>query len=171
MRHAGVASAATNTSRELGGVFGIALLGAVVTSAFKRGFQARLIQGGLSKAAAAGIVTRAGASSAAGRATGRLTPAVDQSFVHAMDVTALIGTLFVLAGAVVAYIWLPARHSSIGICSATHVLARSSAVRGACRLAQRPASWSRSTASSRIRSPRCGRRTSSVMNGPPSATR
>src|SRR5437773_6929440 len=43
-RHAGVASAATNTSREIGGVFGIALLGAIVTSAFKRGFAARLIE-------------------------------------------------------------------------------------------------------------------------------
>src|SRR5438094_2177896 len=45
-RHAGVASAATNTSRELGGVFGVALIGAIVTSAFKRGFTSRLIDAG-----------------------------------------------------------------------------------------------------------------------------
>src|SRR5207249_4003191 len=45
-RHAGVASAATNTSREIGGVFGIALLGAVVTAAFKRAFLVRLVGSG-----------------------------------------------------------------------------------------------------------------------------
>src|SRR5207249_25755 len=45
-RHAGVASAATNTSREIGGVFGIALLGAIFTSAFKRNFLSRLVAAG-----------------------------------------------------------------------------------------------------------------------------
>src|SRR2546425_8033250 len=48
-RNAGVASAATNTSREIGGGFGIALLGGIVTSAFKRGFAARLIETGVPK--------------------------------------------------------------------------------------------------------------------------
>src|SRR2546427_1429353 len=64
-RNAGVASAATNTSREIGGVFGIALLGAIVTSAFKRGFAARLGETGLSKAQATSIVAKAGGSAAA----------------------------------------------------------------------------------------------------------
>src|SRR5881409_348138 len=49
-RHAGVASAATNTSRELGGVFGVALLGAIVTSSFKTGWATSLAAVGLPKA-------------------------------------------------------------------------------------------------------------------------
>src|SRR5713226_3020579 len=68
-RHAGVASAATNTSREIGGVFGIALLGAVVTSAFKNAFQSHLVGLGIQQAQAASIVARSGARSAAGGAT------------------------------------------------------------------------------------------------------
>src|SRR5437588_9683468 len=59
-RHAGVASAATNTSRELGGGFGVALLGAIVTSAFRRGFTARLVDQGFPHALASSIVARAG---------------------------------------------------------------------------------------------------------------
>src|SRR5439155_24180404 len=67
-RHAGVASAATNTSREIGGVFGIALLGAVVTCAFKSAFQSHLVGFGIPQAQAASIVTQSGARSAAGGA-------------------------------------------------------------------------------------------------------
>src|SRR5438876_5487705 len=63
-RHAGVASAATNTSRELGGVFGVALLGAIVTSAFKRGFTGRLTSAGIPHATQ--IVAKAGSKAAAG---------------------------------------------------------------------------------------------------------
>src|SRR5438105_8346633 len=59
-RHAGVASAATNTSREIGGVFGVALLGAIVTSAFKRAFTGRLVQSGFPHGVATSIVSRAG---------------------------------------------------------------------------------------------------------------
>src|SRR6266516_2923371 len=66
VQRAGVASAATNTSRELGGVFGIALLGAVVTSAFKRSFLAKLVAFGFPHATAATIVAKAGSKAAAG---------------------------------------------------------------------------------------------------------
>src|SRR5438132_2773576 len=65
-RHAGVASAATNTSRELGGVFGVALLGAIVTSAFKRDWLARLVAAHVPPQAAQQILARAGSKAAAG---------------------------------------------------------------------------------------------------------
>src|SRR5436190_22315655 len=68
-RHAGVASAATNTSRELGGVFGVALIGAIVTSAFKRGFSGRLVEAGFTQPVATSIVARAGSKAAAGGGT------------------------------------------------------------------------------------------------------
>jgi DHA2 family multidrug resistance protein-like MFS transporter len=91
-RHAGVASAATNTSRELGGVLGIAVLGAVFTSAFNRGFVARLVDSGVPSTQANAILHRAGAAAAAGstNAAGAVDPvvghAIQSSFVHAIHV-------------------------------------------------------------------------------------
>jgi EmrB/QacA subfamily drug resistance transporter len=65
-RRAGVASAATNTTRELGGVLGIALLGAVVTASFKTRFLANLMDAGLPGPVAHTIVDRASSAAAAG---------------------------------------------------------------------------------------------------------
>src|SRR5207249_7610523 len=61
-RHAGVASAATNTSREIGGVFGIALLGAIVTSSFKTGWASALVAVHVPGAQASTIVAKFGAA-------------------------------------------------------------------------------------------------------------
>jgi EmrB/QacA subfamily drug resistance transporter len=111
VRHAGVASAATNTSRELGGVFGIALLGAVVTAAFNRGFLARLIGAGVPLGRAHSIVSSAGARAAAGN-TGRVAAdsvvgqAVQQSFVHAIHVGMLIAIGFMVLAGVVSFLFV-----------------------------------------------------------------
>jgi hypothetical protein len=109
VRHAGVASAATNTSREIGGVFGIALLGAIVTSAFTRGFTARLLQAGIPKAQVSAIVARAGASAAAG-AGGSLPrlqqQVVKESFVHAIHVGVLVAVAFMILASVVSVIFV-----------------------------------------------------------------
>ena len=102
-RHAGVASAATNTSRELGGVFGVALLGAIVTSSFKRTFNDGLLAAHFPKTVAATIVEKAGSQAAAGGGTlqtfrdqaprgisqqviHKVVDVAHQSFVHAMHV-------------------------------------------------------------------------------------
>jgi EmrB/QacA subfamily drug resistance transporter len=122
LRHAGVASAATNTSREIGGVFGIALLGAVVTASFKRGFLAHLIGGGLPPAAAGQIAAHSGAQAAAGRVTvasvmqGAPGTSVDQarlivdsvhsSFVHAMHVGMMVAVVFMVLAAVVSALFV-----------------------------------------------------------------
>ena len=128
-RHAGVASAATNTSRELGGVFGIAILGAVVTSAFKRDFLARLVGAGLSKPVAQTIVARAGNRAAAGGSSveairqnsppgtpGRTLDAVHQaiqgSFVHAIHVGMLIAVAFMVLASIVSVIFV---RSHVGV--------------------------------------------------------
>ena len=111
-RHAGVASAATNTSRELGGVFGIALLGAVVTSAFQRGFLARLVETGLPLSRAREMVELAGARAAAGSAGGRiplnpeLAAAVRQSFVHSIHIGMMVAVGFMLLASVVSALFV-----------------------------------------------------------------
>jgi len=110
-RHAGIASAATNTSREIGGVFGIALLGAIVTSAFKRAFLARLVDGGVPTAQASAIVAKAGAGAAAG-STGAgggdplIVHAVQSSFVHAIHVGMIVAVVFMVAAGLVSAIFV-----------------------------------------------------------------
>jgi nitrate/nitrite transporter NarK len=122
-RHAGVASAATNTSREIGGVFGIALLGAIVTSAFQRGFLARLVTGGIPPATAREIAAGAGAQAAAGRVTvdtvlrqappgftraqaEAVVSSVHGSFVHAMHIGMLVAVAFMILAAVVSALFV-----------------------------------------------------------------
>jgi hypothetical protein len=110
-RHAGVASAATNTSRELGGVFGIALLGAIVTAAFNRGFLARLVEAGIPRAQAGEVLARAGASAAAGNAAGEgagsvIGQSVQHAFVHAIHVGLLVAIAFLLLASVVSFLFV-----------------------------------------------------------------
>ena len=84
---AGVASAVVNTSRELGGVLGVAAIGALVTSAFERGLTNGLVARGMSTAEAGGIVARIGAEAAAGgsaTADPALLGVIQRSFVDAI---------------------------------------------------------------------------------------
>jgi EmrB/QacA subfamily drug resistance transporter len=110
MAKAGVASAATNTSREIGGVFGIALLGAIVTSSFKSGFTSRLVATGISKAQAAAIAAKAGAQAAAGSSRSISNPviadAVKRSFVHAMHVGMLVAVAFMVFAALTSAVFV-----------------------------------------------------------------
>jgi EmrB/QacA subfamily drug resistance transporter len=124
VQRAGVASAATNTSRELGGVFGIALLGAIVTSAFNRAFQARLLAAGFpsrvvhgitagaaKSGAAAGRVTVAGVLHRAPLGTPRsaavtIVDAVHHSFTHAIHVGLLVAVGFAVLASVVSAVFV-----------------------------------------------------------------
>ncbi len=111
---AGVGSAVNDTTRQIGGALGVAILGSITNVVYRSSVQSSAsfkaltataratVRGGIGNA----LVT-AGSLPAAARS--QLALDAKRSFVHAMDLTALIGTLFVLAGAAVAYIWLPAR--------------------------------------------------------------
>jgi EmrB/QacA subfamily drug resistance transporter len=122
-RHAGVASAATNTSRELGGVLGIALLGAVVTSVFSGGFQSRLVEAGFPHETASRIVAAAGSEAASGGATAQqflqqappgttiqqaeaVVTAVKESFVHSLHVGMLVAVGFLVLASVVSFLFV-----------------------------------------------------------------
>ncbi len=108
-RHAGVASAATNTSRELGGVFGIALLGAIVTAAFERGLVARLLDAGIPASEAAHIAAEAGNAAASGAAPpggGPVADAIYSAFVHAIHVGMVVGVAVILVASVVSAIFV-----------------------------------------------------------------
>src|SRR5207302_5143956 len=122
-RHAGVASAATNTSRELGGVFGVALLGAIVTSAFRRALTGQLVAQGFPQATAAQIVAKAGSKAAAGGGSlaafksqappgtslaqiERVYHGAQLSFVHAMHVGIFVAIGFMALAAVTAAVFV-----------------------------------------------------------------
>ncbi|MGA9115005.1 MAG: MFS transporter [Candidatus Dormiibacterota bacterium] len=87
---AGVASAVANTSRELGGVLGVAALGAVVTAAFGPALQSNLMKAGVAHAQAVALVARAGTQAVTGgdppAGSAVITRAIQQSFVDAMHV-------------------------------------------------------------------------------------
>jgi EmrB/QacA subfamily drug resistance transporter len=124
VRNAGVASAATNTSREIGGVFGIALLGAIVTSSFKSAWLPSLVSHGIPAATARQIVAKFGPAAATGgaptfQAFSRNIPrsiplpvqqaiyeSIAHPFVHAMHTALYVAIAFMLLAAIVSAIFV-----------------------------------------------------------------
>ncbi|MEU2056614.1 MFS transporter [Streptomyces bungoensis] len=108
---AGSASALSNTFRQVGGALGIAVLGSVLSTAYRNGIEGKLgalppalrDTAGESIEATLGIAQRLGP-----RGNALVTPAND-AFLHAMHVTALCGTGIALVGAVVVALFLPGR--------------------------------------------------------------
>ena len=112
---AGLGSAMTNTSREVGGVFGIALLGTILTTRLASVFEPALSGLGLHPAREAAIATAAG--------TGRLDPAVldgltpaqagavaqafREAFLSGFRLSLVVGGAALLLAAVVANRFIP----------------------------------------------------------------
>jgi MFS transporter, DHA2 family, multidrug resistance protein len=107
---AGVGSAMNTTTRQVGGALGVAVLGSVLTSAYRdqvapalEGLPAQAATlAGDSVGAALGVAARLGAPS------GELAQAARAAFVDAMGTAALAGAAVALLGAVVALAFLPA---------------------------------------------------------------
>jgi MFS transporter, DHA2 family, methylenomycin A resistance protein len=107
---AGMASATTNATREIGGVFGIALLGAIVTHWFASDLATSLRGFALPAATKAQIVALA--SHGGTEATKGLPPgvnaqalhtAIDNAFVSGMHVALVVAGAALLGGSVVAF--------------------------------------------------------------------
>ena len=113
----GVGSAVNDTTRELGGALGIAILGS-----FWQGSYADRIAGAAAvlppDAAQAVRGSFAGAAAAAARLGGvpgaALLEAARSAFVGALDWTCLVGVAFAVAGLAVAAVYLPARAAGPG---------------------------------------------------------
>jgi len=124
VRNAGVASAATNTSREIGGVFGIALLGAIVTSSFKRAWLPSLMSHGIPGGQARQIVAKFGTAAATGgapsfQAFSRNVPrsiplpvqraiydSIAHPFVHAMHAAIWVAVGFMVLAGIVSFVFV-----------------------------------------------------------------
>ncbi|HYU57494.1 MAG TPA: MFS transporter [Actinomycetota bacterium] len=114
-QRAGLGSATTNTSREVGGVFGIALLGTLLTTKLKSSLTAAIAGLGLGAAQESAIVAAAG--------HGRLDPALLQglrpdqagavqqafgaAFIDGFHLALLVASLVLFAAALIAFRFIP----------------------------------------------------------------
>jgi EmrB/QacA subfamily drug resistance transporter len=118
----GVGSAVNDTTRELGGAFGVAVLGSAFAASYAAAMRP-VTEGLPAEAAAAARDSLAAAAEIAARVGGdagaTLLASAQQAFVDAMSLTSLFGVGFAIAGTLVALVWLPARSSE----SATEVTA------------------------------------------------
>jgi AcrR family transcriptional regulator len=113
---AGVGSAVNDTTREVGGALGVAILGSIMSSVYRReitGTSVYQVARQASPEGAAAIRDSVGAAAQVAKqlpadAARTLTGAVDQAFVHALDRTVFVGAGIALLGAIVAAVFLPA---------------------------------------------------------------
>jgi hypothetical protein len=117
---AGIGSSVNNTVRQLGGALGVAVLGTVLTTAYRgrmeplvnavpnehlTSAQTQYISGSIEATQqAVGVAVSQGNTKAAGL----LQPAND-AFVHAMHVTTMTGSGIMIFAAIVVALWLPRR--------------------------------------------------------------
>ena len=108
---AGSASALSNTFRQVGGALGIAVLGSVLSTAYRNGIEGKLslLPPGLRDTAGESIDATLGVAAKLGPQGKPLVGPANDAFLHAMHVTALWGTGVALLGALVAFWFLPGR--------------------------------------------------------------
>ena len=109
---AGVGSATNATTRQVGGALGVAVLGSILTSVYRSQIQSAL--GALPANTLAAAKNSVGAAIAVGNGVGgsqgdAIVAAAKASFVHGMDRGMEVGTVFIVASALVALLWLPNR--------------------------------------------------------------
>jgi EmrB/QacA subfamily drug resistance transporter len=110
---AGVGSAMNDTTRELGGALGVAVLGSLVTSQFTSSITPALVDlpARLRDVADSGLAGALGVAEQIGGAQGQLiADAAKQSFVDGIGLAAAVAAVVVLLAAVVSAKLLPASH-------------------------------------------------------------
>jgi hypothetical protein len=111
---AGVGSAVNDTTRQVGGALGVAIIGSVMSSVYQDRVAGRIAGQGLPHAAAAQIRSSLGGAlevaQRAGGHTGVLVAAqAKAAFVDGLHLAVLVGAVAAFLGAFIAAKWLPAR--------------------------------------------------------------
>jgi EmrB/QacA subfamily drug resistance transporter len=114
---AGLGSAMTNTSREVGGVFGIALLGTILTTRLRGAFEPALAAIGLAPqqqeavagAASRGVLDPALLGSLSPGQRAAVAEAFRESFMTGFRVSLIVGGLVLLLAALIANRFIPGR--------------------------------------------------------------
>jgi Na+/melibiose symporter-like transporter len=109
---AGVGSAMNNTTRQVGGALGVAVLGSILTSTYRSSIQSSL--SGLPASALAGAKSSVGGAIVVGNGVGgadgdTIVTVAKNAFVHGMTHGMEVGSVFIVASAIVALLWLPNR--------------------------------------------------------------
>ncbi|HZQ85332.1 MAG TPA: MFS transporter [Acidimicrobiales bacterium] len=114
---AGVGSAMNDTTRQLGGALGVAVLGSLTAASYHASIGGSKVLSSLPASARAAARDSIGGAVAVGHQLGaagtQLIAEASQSFVHAMNDTVLIGAAIAWAGAIVALALLPARPAEV----------------------------------------------------------
>jgi hypothetical protein len=116
LNRAGVGSAMNDTTRELGGALGVAILGSIVTSRYASGIASAIV--GLppqaQEAADSGLSGALAVGARIGGAEGEaLTATARQAFVDGLGWAAILGALAVFTAAVVTRFLLPHDRNSL----------------------------------------------------------
>jgi Na+/melibiose symporter-like transporter len=116
---AGIGSSINNTVRQVGGALGVAVLGTVLTSAYRSRIQPVLTSNGVpsnvahdassSIVATQGLITNQAHTHP--QAIQLLAP-VNDAFVHALHITTLVGSGVGLLAAITVFAWMPRRGSA-----------------------------------------------------------
>jgi EmrB/QacA subfamily drug resistance transporter len=110
---AGVGSAMNDTTRQVGGAIGVALLGSIAASSFSSHMSSQLagkVPSSLVHAAGDSIGTALDTASRASAATGaKIAEAARTSFVAGFHTAVLVAAVILVMGAVAVLRWLPAR--------------------------------------------------------------
>jgi Na+/melibiose symporter-like transporter len=117
---AGIGSAMNDTTRQVGGALGVAILGSLTNAAYRSSIAGAAVVKSLPAPVRSAVqdsvggaltATKAMAGSA-GSVAAQVSSLADQAFVHAMSSTLVIASSIALLGALVALVFLPARAAS-----------------------------------------------------------
>ncbi|HEX9467897.1 MAG TPA: MFS transporter [Acidimicrobiia bacterium] len=106
---AGVGSAVNDTTRLMGGALGVAVIGSVLSSVYSSKVGDFLVGKPVPRGVAAEIKQSLGFALGAGRQLSGLAATAQQAFVDGLHSAILVGAGTTLVGAVIAFVWLPAR--------------------------------------------------------------
>jgi EmrB/QacA subfamily drug resistance transporter len=109
---AGVGSAMNDTTRQVGGALGVAVLGSVFTSAYTSALGGVLsaLPARIAEKVTSSVGAALGVAQSIGGTAGRgLASAAVDSFIHAMSRALVIGAFVAILGAAISLIWLPNR--------------------------------------------------------------
>ncbi|MFN8024946.1 MAG: MFS transporter [Acidimicrobiia bacterium] len=111
---AGVGSAMNDTTRQVGGAFGVALLGSIAVTIYSSEFRDALRSVRLPKGVVAHGSDSVGAAlgtlgELSGRTAEKVTDAAHTAFVHGFHASLLVGAAVVFVGILAVVRWLPAR--------------------------------------------------------------
>jgi hypothetical protein len=109
---AGVGSAMNDTTRQIGGALGVAILGSIMSSSYSSSIVRSLqgLPGPMLAAAKSGVGAALAIGAQIGGPTGQaIIAAAKSAFIHAMDRGLEVGAVVALGGALVAALWLPNR--------------------------------------------------------------